>query len=393
MDTVYDVAIIGGGPSGSYAASLLAGAGHRVLVLEGKRADGVEPTCTGVVGVPYVQLVGVDRDVILASASSVKLISPSGATLHVIAPQVQAYVLDRTELERRLRGRAVGMGADWVEGLRVSRVGRRGSNWELRGYRTGTVETYFCRALIVAAGVSPGLVRQLGIAAPPTYMVGAHAVADMDGVHETEVHLLPHLGPGAFGWLVPVSGRRVRVGMLSTRSAAQCAKQFLGTPTVRSRIVKMPDLVLQRPVPVSTCTKTYVPGAVVIGDAAGQVKPTTGGGLYFGACGARAAAEVVDLALKTGDLSSSAMSGYQQRWQSAFGRELRRGALTRGIYARLSPAQVDRIIARAERMGLGRELVNSDSFSFDNHGRTLLTGLLRCLPGFGHGVAVRDGDE
>jgi len=134
---------------------------------------------------------------------------------------------------------------------------------------------------------------------------------------------------------------------------------------------------------------------VVIGDAAGQVKPTTGGGLYFGAYAARAAADVVGKALAGGNLSAHALSAYQRQWRSAFGRELRRDALARGIYARLSSSQVDRIITYAERTGLARELVESRSFSFDRHGATLLTALLRCLPGvaFGRSIAMTEMKE
>ena len=395
VTSLYDVAIIGGGPSGSYAGSLLAEAGYRVLVLERRHADAVAPSCTGVVGLPYVELVGVARDVILAEASSAALISPSGARLHVASPHVQAYVLDRALLERRLRRRAVLAGAHLREGSVVSRIERRGSEFEVIGSCGGAAQRYSCRALILAAGVSPGLSRRLGIAAPRRYMVGAHAEVDMDGVPETEVYLLPHLSPGAFAWLVPIGGRRVRVGVLCTRSAGQLTRRFLDMPEVRARLVRAPAEILRRPVPVSACPKTYAPGLVVVGDAAGQVKPTTGGGLYFGACAAQAAADVVGRALASDDVSENALSAYQHHWQSAFGRELRRGALTRGIYSRLSASQVNRVIEYAERTGVARELVDWKSFSFDRHGGTLLTGLLRCLPGFafGRGAPTRETQE
>jgi len=193
--------------------------------------------------------------------------------------------------------------------------------------------------------------------------------------------MLPDMAPGAFAWLVPAGSGRVRVGVLCSRSATSLARRFLERPGVRERVPHLPDVIVQRPVPVSTPRTTYADRVVVVGDAAGQVKPTTGGGLYFGACAATAAADAVGRALAAGDLSAHALSAYERDWRTAFGRELRYGAVARGLYRRLSPAQVDRIIARAEHTGLAQSLLASSRFSFDRHGATLLLGLLRCAPG------------
>lgn len=381
MNHLYDVAVIGAGPAGSYTALLVAMHGHRVVVLEQRCSNSIAPRCTGIVGLPYVELVGVDRDVILAQARSATFLSPSGARMRVSLPAVQAYVLDRALLEQRLRHRAAAAGAEICEGIVVSRVTRVGQMIEVAGLHNGRTVQYSCRALILAAGVSPGLSRQAGIAPPGRYMVGAHAEVEMDGVDETEVHMLPDLAPGAFAWLVPVGGRLVRVGVLCSYSAGVVARRFLERPGVRDRVVQLPAAVAQRPVPVSVSRRMYAAGVLVIGDAAGQVKPTTGGGLYFGAVAANAAADVVSGALERGDLSARALSEYERRWKTSLGRELRHGVVARSIYQRLSPPQVDRIISHAARTGLAEKMLSSRSFSFDRHGATLLLGLLRCVPG------------
>ena len=356
-------------------------------MLEQRRADAVAPRCTGVVGLPYVELVGAERDVILTEASSATFLSPSGVRLNVSLPHVQACVLDRALLEQRLRRRVVDSGAELCEGIVVSRVTRTAGVIEVSGLCGGRTWRFSCRVLVLASGVSPGLLGQAGLESPGRYLVGAHAEVVMDGVPETEVHMLPDLAPGAFAWLVPIGSRRVRVGVLGPSSAAMLARRFLERPGVRERLLTPPCAVMQRPVPISVARRLHAQAMVAIGDAAGQVKPTTGGGLYFGATAATIAAGVVSQALARDDVSSRALAAYDRRWRAALGRELRQGAMARAIYGRLSPAQVDGIFAHADRTGLAETLLRSRSFSFDRHGATLLLGLLRCVPGLLGGSA------
>ncbi len=388
MSHLYDVAIVGAGPAGSYAASLLAVAGHSVVLLDKVPAEALAPRCTGVVGLPYVELVGVDDEVVLTRARSVTIHSPSGGTARLALPQVQACVLDRALLERRLRRKAVEAGAELRDGVLVTRVARMVDRVELHGMDGGTPIRVAARGLILAAGVSPGLLRQAGLTAPNRYLVGAHAELEMDGVAETEVYLLPDLDRGAFAWLVPLDHRTVRFGVLAHRSAAALARRFLQRPSIRKRLVQLPNAIVQRPVPVSVSRRTCASRVLSVGDAAGQVKPTTGGGLYLGALGAMAAADVLREVLARDDLSTRALSDYQSRWRPSLERDLRQGALARAVYDRLSPSQVDRIIARADRNGVAEALLRSSSFSFDRHGGVLLLGLMRCLPGLVAGPRI-----
>ena len=381
MSETYDVAVIGGGPSGSYTAFLLASAGAGVVVVERKDGTAGVPCCTGVVGRGYADLLGVERDSVVADASSAVFISPSGRRLRVESPVSQALVLDRALLERRLLEKAVGAGAHVRTGAVALRIDRRDSGFELLLAGPASRDVVRARAVVIAGGVSPGLTRQMGLGATQRYLVGAHAEIEMDGVSETEVYLLQDLARGLFAWLVPAGGPLVRVGVLSPRSAKAQMGRFLERPEVRRRLRKREIRISQRPVPVSPLRRTYADGLIVIGDAAGQVKPTTGGGLYFGAIAARAGADVIGEALVAGDLSSKVLSAYERRWKSDFGSELRLGSRVRRIYGQLSPRQVDAVIDWAAHHHVADELLASPSFSFDWHSRTLMAGLTRGLLG------------
>jgi digeranylgeranylglycerophospholipid reductase len=389
----HDVAVIGAGPAGSYAAALLAADGHRLLLLERRTSDELAPRCTGVVGHPYVDLMQLNGDVVVSRARSATLVSPGGCRLRVVSPEVQAYVLDRVLLERQLRRRAAASGADVREGFAVTGVAPIEGGYEITGLTAGRRESVTCRAVVLATGVSPGLTRRLGMTPPPHHLVGAHAEVCMSGVDETEVYFVPGGTRGAFAWLVPVGLRRVRIGALCERSAVEVVHRFLDRPDMRSRLAGPPAAITQRPVPVAFPRRVYAHGVAAVGDAAGQVKPTTGGGLYLGAIGAQILAEVMGGALVSGDLSERVLREYQRRWRERFGAEMRRGALARGLYRRLSPEFIDRLLAQAGRTGLPDALLTSRSFSFDHHSGTLLAGLLRTLPGALFNRGATPGEE
>jgi flavin-dependent dehydrogenase len=293
----------------------------------------------------------------------------------------QAFVLDRALLELQLRRRAAEAGAEMVEGALVTRARVSTDVCETKVSGPDGARTYASRVLVVASGVNPGLLRQAGLGQPAKYMVGAHAEVEMDGVDETEVYFLSDVAPGAFAWLVPMAPGRVRLGVLSASLAAQVAGMFLARPGVRDRVRRQPLHIAQRPVPVAVSRRMHGERVLAVGDAAGQVKPTTGGGLYLGAMAAAAAAAVLAEALARDDLSARALSRYEAQWRSAFGGELRRGALARAVYSRLSAGLVDGVIELAARTGVAETLLRSPSFSFDRHSGALLSGLLRCLPG------------
>jgi len=115
---------------------------------------------------------------------------------------------------------------------------------------------------------------------------------------------------------------------------------------------------------------------LVIGDAAGQVKPTTGGGLYFGHLGARIAAEVLDGALSNDSLTADQLSRYQKRWRAKMDKELSQGYWARWVYGKLSDRQIEGIFNILNSDGMTENLLNSGNVSFDWHSR-LVSAILR----------------
>lgn len=131
----------------------------------------------------------------------------------------------------------------------------------------------------------------------------------------------------------------------------------------------------QKAIPLGTLPRTYGDRILVIGDAAGQVKPTTGGGIYFGHLGAKIAAKVLKEALEGDDLAAARLSRYQKRWKIKMGKEIFLGYLVRQLYDKLSDHQIGRIFDALDSGGMAKAMLNSPSFSFDWHSKLILAGL------------------
>ena len=129
-------------------------------------------------------------------------------------------------------------------------------------------------------------------------------------------------------------------------------------------------------IPLRPLTKTCGERLLVVGDAAGQVKPTSGGGIYYGLLSANIAAATLHVALETGDLSAGKLARYQQGWRKKLGRELRTGYWARRLFERLSDGQIDRLFEIIRAGGIDEALLKAEDVSFDWHGRTI-TRLLK----------------
>jgi len=131
----------------------------------------------------------------------------------------------------------------------------------------------------------------------------------------------------------------------------------------------------QKAIPVGTLARSYGDRVLVIGDAAGQVKPTTGGGIYFGHLGAKIAAEVLDEALSIDTLTADQLAHYQKQCKAKMGKELSRGYWARWAYGKLSDRQIEGIFNVLGSDGMAESLLNSGDFSFDWHSNLILAVL------------------
>jgi geranylgeranyl reductase family protein len=369
------VVIVGAGPAGSFAAYELAGSGHRVAVLEQKSAPGQDVCCTGIISPECFDSFGLGPELVLARASSAVVFSPSRRSLTVRSDKVQALVVDRNRFDKALAARAQRRGVDYRCDCRVSDISIENDRAVVTVGNNGSRETFDTRAVILASGRGAGLLSRLGFGEKWSSVIGAQAEVETDGISEIEIYIDRDISPGFFSWIVPVAADRAFVGLLAGTRAGPRLENFLAGPCCRSRIKQRLSGVQQKVIPLRPLSRTYSDRILVIGDAAGHVKPTTGGGIYFGHIGAEIAARILDEALRRDDLTAARLSRYQQEWRAKLGWEMRLGAWARRSFARLSNGQIEQTLDVLDTLGLASALVNSPLFSFDWHGRVISAGL------------------
>jgi digeranylgeranylglycerophospholipid reductase len=367
---MHDVIIIGAGPAGSHTARRLAENGCKVLVLEKNRQPGEKLSCTGIIGQECVNVFDIDSKVILRHLNSAALYAPSGNRLHISRPETQAVVLDRPAFDRFMAERGQKAGAEYQFNSRVTGINVENDRVTvLVSYHDKEIKVE-ARAAVLAAGFNPTLNEQSGLGTPRDYVTGAQAELEISNLEEVEVYF-GDIAPGFFSWLVPTAPGRGKAGLLARRDAGPLLKKWLILLQQQGRINSADAIINYGSIPLRPPVRTYSERIIAVGDAAGQTKPTSGGGIYYGLIGAEAAAATLQSALDKDDLSVKSLAAYESAWRRKLGGELQKGYWARKFFEKLSEKQIDGLFNMIKAGGIDEALLKADDVSFDWHGRTI----------------------
>ena len=289
MDTYqYDVVIVGAGPIGGRAAELLADAGLSVLMLEEHTEIGRPFQCAGLV-TPSAMKVVKAYDTVLEEVDGALIHGPSGTLVPVGTEGVlRTYVVCRKRFDQFVVQKGMEAGAHlWLNSTPVeATVEDEGASVVVK--KDGKEVNITCKLLIGADGAHSWTRRYFKMGRPKELMIGfqTEVVGYQGRDRWLEMYSGDNIAPGFFAWVIPSGFGTHRIGLWSTaerldgRSIESCYQDLLNHDLWKDRFSDIQEIARYcGPVPSGMIKKTVKQRVMLLGDAAGMAKPTTGGGI------------------------------------------------------------------------------------------------------------------
>lgn len=372
-----DVAIVGGGPGGLHAATLLARRGFDVALFEEHASSGNPVHCTGVLASDAFDEFDLPRSVILNSLRTARFHSPSGASVSYTTEQIEAVAIDRLQLDQLLFTGATKAGATIELGRRVEDVTVDGDGVTVR-FRDGGHSR--ARTCVLACGANYALQQRLGLGLPSIYMQSAQLEVPAGRGGDVELYFGRQVAPNGFAWVVPVQrtdGWNARVGLMCERDSATHFRRFLDRIAPTWGIRGDSAAARLKLLPLSPLPRTYAPRLLAVGDAGGIVKATTGGGIYYSLLSASLAVTTLEHAFKRTAFDAPTLGRYERTWRRRLGAEIRAQQRLRELAHRMSDDDIEAFFDLARTDGVMP--IVRETARFNQH-RGLILALLRHPP-------------
>lgn len=379
--------MVGAGPAGLHVACRLAAAGLDVVLLEAQARIGEGAICSGVIGEEAFARFDLPTGPILTDIRCIQAISPGGQKLEHRSEAPMARVVDKTAFNRALGERALAAGAVIEVNRRVESIEPEKHSVILR-FRSpwGEGGVLHARVAVIASGVNGSLNRVLGLARPRQFLRAMQSEVTLSqegGLAPTKVYVGRSIAPGAFAWEIPLGQGRVRVGIMTTDDPRPYFEALLArvSPTLSGLRINARQKGIAQAC-VGRCTANRL---LAVGEAAGHVKTSTGGGIYYGLLSAQYAVEAILQAFRKGDFTAPVLADFERYWRAAFGNELLVGYFARELAARFPDSVIERIFHLTRSRNILARL--NGRLKFDWHYQALLATLRTLMfhpGGIGH---------
>ena len=368
---LFDFMVLGGGPAGNQTALQLASAGYSVQVIDYRQTLGDKP-CSGVVGIECVERYEIPESLIRSRCSTATFHAGSGRSFDLTLKDDGACVIDRVGYVQYLASEAMSAGAEYLLGATVRTLDVSDQDVRVTVKHESGIEEFSASAVVVATGFNSQIARNINLPSAGSAAFAAQAEIDCPDTESIEVYSGDPLPNGWFGWVVPIGNGKGLLGVLGRGS--------VGSPTdvynkladsLAHRFAAVDDSEIEIwGVPLKPAERTYSDRVVMVGDVAGQAKPTTGGGIYYSLRCADIAAEVLIDATRASDYSAARLAKYESEWKAILASELAIGYAARKAFETIPSRHFERLIHVASRNGF-----MSAGLQFDWHSTAINRGL------------------
>lgn len=347
----YDVIVVGAGPAGATAATVAARHGAQVLLLEEHTQVGRPIQCTGLLSARGWRLARLSDALIVREITGVRVHSPDGSVYELGGDRVRAYVIDRDRFDQGLVERAAKAGVTVQTGTRAVALGPYEKSERTLVTQTpgGAQQSLRASVIIGADGAHSLLAQQAGLPRPKKILLGLQAVIEVGANGRSplradfvEVFFGRRWAANCFAWSVPAAAGTARVGLATDliREAQACFERLRTEYHNSGKILAYQSGMI----PIGPAERTVTDGFFIVGDAAGQAKPTSGGGIYTGMLCGKIAGEVAARCTLSGKTQARFLREYERRWRAKLERELSLGLRAHQMLTQLSDEQIARAL-------------------------------------------------
>lgn len=356
----FDAVIAGGSVAGLICAREIASNHHSVLVIEEDYEIGTPEHCGGLVSTAGLEELGIVpfRKTFDHLIESAQVYAPNGNSFSINSKKQKVAEISRRELDKQIAHQAQKNGA-------VIKV--RTSFQELTndGVRTNEGEIK-CKIFVDARGVSSLIHKdRTGILSSAQYEI----YADWIKKGKVEVFFDQEKYPGFFAWVIPSDEGKGKVGVAGKGiNVVEAIEKFLDAIGNYSTIRK-----IYAPIWIKGPIEKFIDGkTVIVGDAAGQAKPTTAGGIYSSGMGGLYAGQAISKFLES--KNSADLEEYQKRWTEKFGKEFEKQLFARKILERLDNNTINKLF-ESVTPEITKEISEKDDFDFHTGSIVKLLGI------------------
>ena len=360
----YDVLVAGGSVAGLLTARELASKGISVVVVEEHHEIGTPEHCGGMVSAQGLNKLGIipDSNVFQNFVTKTIIASPS-SRVELNSEHQNVVVIDRRALDKQIAHQAQRAGAAIRTRCTFKSICSDGAKRFIAKTTDGDISChYFVDARGIASLASSGRENFL-----PSAQFEIYASWIKDDI--VEVTFDSNLYPGFFAWIIPTGQGIGKVGVAGRGiNVSTALKHFIESTGERYSTIRK----IFAPIWIGGAIDSFVTGkTILVGDAAGQTKPSTAGGIYScgiaGILAGRAIAETINLN------QDSALEVYEQEWRNLFQNEFRKMTMARKVLERLDNKALDEIINSLTEHKI-REIIESTDFDYHSNVLSLILG-------------------